>query len=92
MEAWPLPHPLCSGFLELFVWGRPRVEFLYTSCFGVLSCICTYRWWHFGRWPGVWENAMLRLAWGAEPGGTGGGAGWGAALQALLPYCGDTLP
>lgn len=29
-----LPAPT-SGFLELFVWGRPRVEFLYTSCFGV---------------------------------------------------------
>lgn len=71
--AW-LPPPT-SGFLELFVWGCPRVEFLYTSCFGVC---CIYVLIVGGVLGGALGERHAVASQGAEPSGTRGGWGGGS--------------
>lgn len=44
-------HPPTVGSLNCSYGAVPTLEFLYTSCFGVLSYICTYR-------GGIWGDSL----------------------------------
>lgn len=67
------PTPPTVGSLNCLYGAVPTLEFLYTSCFGVLSYICTYR-------GGIWgdnlgeRGAAARLGLGTVVLGVGTGA------------------
>lgn len=66
-------HPSAVGSLNCSYGGVPALEFLYTSCFGVLSYICTYR---GGTWGGSLgeRGAAAGLGLGTVVLGVGTGA------------------